>query len=187
MKNPFSIVYWSLINTFELHRFLKNKYIVSTLYLQVLYICIQQTVDVNPQIQRADCMHYSVQFYIRDMNICEFYICKSPGTNSPQIRRNNYSSVFEKLKVIHEFLNIQESAPLILILFKGELYYFIAVSLKRYYTISRNINFFYTYCKAIYHPWFIDGSLNSKKRTINPLSPNLYIYNELMEDFFNLP
>lgn len=86
-------------------------YTLGLLYLWVSNPQIQPTIDQkqyfrflirNPQTQRANCMHCSVQFYMRDFSVRRFWYCRNPGTTTLWIMEY-CSQVLGESKVIPEF------------------------------------------------------------------------------------
>lgn len=72
-------------------------------------------------MQRADCMHWSVPFYLADLSISTNSSTHGgPRTNPSWILKDNLS--FWGVKVKHRFMLIYESAPITSRLFKDQLY-----------------------------------------------------------------
>lgn len=99
-------------------------------YPRVLYPRIHPTIDQKQyfwsafgdlQIQRADCMHFSPQFYMRDLSICKFsyggwpepVLCRYWGTTKVWGMGS---------EVTCRFCTAWEIRPLVPTLFKGNLY-----------------------------------------------------------------
>lgn len=86
-------------------------YTLGLLYLWVSNPQIQPTIDQkqyfrflirNPQTQRANCMHCSIPFYMRDFSVRRFWYCRNPGTTTLWIMEY-CSQVLGESKVIPEF------------------------------------------------------------------------------------